>query len=158
MLHMAPEEQEIRTRFRRWWTLCAYPVVCLSGIRLDEILRARASEDAEVTGMTALLSGLLGTYGANQFTAAELAQLANNLTGSEHASHWVLPIHAALEEATGKPFGNSYEARDIGKKLQMVVGRPVQLGADVVMLQRDQDSKAGNRYRVALTNRGESGE
>ncbi len=151
MLHMAPDVRPIRTRFRRWWTLCAYPVVCLSAVKLDEILSARESEDAEVTGMAALLSGLLGTFGTGDFTAAQLLHLAHNLPSSEHASEWILPVQAALEEATGKPFAGSFEARTVGKKLQIVVGRPVQIGADIIVLHRVSDSKAGNRYRVAKT-------
>jgi hypothetical protein len=101
--------------------------------------------------MAALLSGLLGTFGTNQFTAAQLVELARNPGLSDHANQWILTVQTALEEATGKPFGGSFDARTVGKKLQIVVGRPVQIGADILVLHRVPDSKAGNRYHVAKT-------
>jgi hypothetical protein len=138
-----------KTRFKRWWTLCAAPVHLVSGIDFAEILRARESEDTEISGMSALLRGLWGTYGSNQFTAAELTLLATNQNGSGKEACWTLPVQAALEEATGRPFKNTFlEARNVGKHLQMVVGRPVQVDNAVLTLNRIANSKTGNRYNV----------
>ena len=139
-----------KTRFKRWWTLCAAPVQALTGINFAEILRARESEDTEVSGLLILLRGLWGTYGANQFTAGDLLQLA--LSSSPAASAWALPVRAALEEATGKRFPTDViDAAKIGKRLQMVVGRPVQDNNAVLTLRRTANAKEGNRYNVTAS-------
>ena len=142
-----------KTRFKKWWTLCATPVWLLTSIDFAAILRARESEDTEVSGLSVLLRGLWGTYGGNQFTADELAHLAVNLSGSPTQAAWALPVQAALEEATGKPFPPNIplDARKVGKRLQMVVGRPVQVDSNVLTLARTANAKAGNRYHVTAT-------
>jgi len=129
------------------------PVYLLTGIDFAEILRARESEDTEVCGLSILLRGLSGTYGCNQFTAAELAHLAASLGGIPAQPAWALPVQGALEEATGKPFppGVLLDARKVGKCLQMVVGRPVQCDNAVLTLRRITNAKHGNRYNVTIS-------
>jgi hypothetical protein len=142
-----------QTRFKRWWTLCAMPVYLLTSINFAEILRACENEDTEVSGLSILLRGLHGTYGNDPFTAANLVHFALNLIGSPAQPAWVLPVQAALEEATGKPFpsGTLLDARKVGKRLQMVVGRPVQNGNVILTLRRSANDKEGNRYTVTAS-------
>jgi hypothetical protein len=123
----ANKRPQPKTRFKRWWTLCASPIQQFSPVELAELLRAAENEGAEISGMAILLRGLWGTYGNNEFTAAQLAHLAHNLSGSPAKAAWELPVLEAIEEATNKPFppNTLLDARKTGKRLQMIVGRPV---------------------------------
>jgi hypothetical protein len=128
-------------------------------------------EEEETTGMRELVLLLREAFGDRLFSAADLAALVQApavataaaphhggprcdfekraMEGAERAQ----ALRAALEGATGKalPPGAAATARPLGKRLQMVVGRPVALGGGetgtVVKARADHDA---NTYRVAI--------
>jgi hypothetical protein len=147
----AKERPQPKTRFKRWWTLCGAPVERVAEIDFGKILQARESEDAEVSGLSNLLRCLWEAFGDKEFTAEQVVQLDNWPNGSENVA--AFSMRQALEEATGKPFLklSDFEPRKVGKRLQMIVGRPVEFDCIVLTLQRIANAKTGNRYRVSAT-------
>ena len=132
-------------------TLCGAPIERVAGIDLGEILRAGEGEGEEVSGVSILLRCLRKAFGDEQFTAEEVAELHNAGSLEQDVP---CAMRATLEDATGKPFPpqpSMLEARKVGKRLQMIVGRPVQVDEGVLVLQRTANPKIGNRYRVAST-------
>jgi hypothetical protein len=152
LLKLDAKERQPKTRFKRWWTLCAAPIESVAGIDFGEILRARESEDAETSGVSALLHCLREAFGDEQFTAEQVAGLANG-HGLDLETKVPCSMQAALEEATAKPFprGGVLDGQKVGKRLQMIVGRPAQVSDRVLTLQRIANAKTGNRYRVAAS-------
>jgi hypothetical protein len=107
----AKEPTPAKTRFKTWWTLCGAPVEAVAGIDFAEILRARESEGDDVSAMQALLLSLEESFDG-AFTADQVASLTRSDPNE-------ISVHAALEAATGKPFGRGYpDALMIGKRLQ----------------------------------------
>jgi hypothetical protein len=143
------EAATAKTRFKRWWTLCGAPIEAVSGVDFDNILRARESEDIGVSAMAALLGGLKAEFGGNYFTATDVENLPAHFAMPDGTSVWTMPFQSALEEASGKPFPRTGpDARAIGKRLGMVVGRPVDVDNGILTLERTPDPKRGNAYRV----------
>jgi hypothetical protein len=120
--------------------------------------------------MRELVLLLRGAFGERLFSAADLAALVHPATAAASPPPWELrgvedegpprpageelgqALRAALEGATGKalPPGPAATARLVGKRLQMVVGRPVDLGeGQIGTILRARAGHDGNAYRVA---------
>jgi hypothetical protein len=116
-------------------------------VDLAAILKARETEDGEVSAMAALLGGLQATFGADYFTAQDVDKLGMRYSSPTEAETWTTPVTTLLEEATGKPMRQPMNAQQIGKRLQMVVGRPAEVDGSILKLERYADPR-GNKYRV----------
>jgi hypothetical protein len=141
-----------KTRFKYWWTLCGAPIEAVTGIDLDVIFKARESDDTEASSVASLLVSLRGVYGEKSFTSSEVSTLSNGM-GRPTDDPELIDIRALLEDATAKPFsrGCSLNGHNVGKRLQMIAGRPVQADGQVLTLERITDAKRGNRYRVTAS-------
>jgi hypothetical protein len=139
-------KEEPKTRFKRWWTLCAAPVERISGVDFAELFRAHESTDVEVTGLAVLLDGLQKSFGTRSFVAGDLLPLCQRMTGEN--AEWLVPAKTALEDASGLPFSGEVNARQIGRRLQILSGRPVQVENAVLKLECLQNARDGNRYRL----------
>jgi hypothetical protein len=141
---------QAKTRFKTWWTLCGAPVEAISGIDLAKVLNARENEDTEVSAMAMLLGGLREAFGERPFTAQEVAKLPSGLGDADGPEgSWAVPVHTVLEDATGKPFPKgSLNANLVGKRLRMVVDKPVEVDNRVLSIERTSDPKRGNTYRI----------
>jgi hypothetical protein len=136
------------TRFKRWWTLCGAPVEKVASVDFAKILSARETEDTEVSAMAALLSGFRATFDQS-FTAQDVAQLHAGYTDPNETIVWTRPVQALLEDATGRPFPRGTpNTQQIGKRLQMIVGRPAGVEHKILTLERTPDTRHGNKYRV----------
>jgi hypothetical protein len=142
------EQPPPKTRFKRWWTLCGAPVEALAGVDFAAILNARENEDSGVSAMAALLSGLYATFGEKLFTAQDVDKLDTTFGSPTEDETWTRSPETLLEEATGKPMRRPINAQQIGKRLQMVVGRPAEVDSSVLKLERFADPRNGNKYRV----------
>ncbi len=66
-LRIPPQERPpAKTRFKKWWTLCAAPVEAVSGVDFAKILIARESEDTSVSAVSTLLQCLLSKVGSSR--------------------------------------------------------------------------------------------
>ena len=148
VLQLAPSERSpAKTRFKRWWTLCGAPVEKVAGVDFGKIMQARDNEDAEASGIATLLQCLEETFHDEEFTAEEVAEVARNFEPKAPC-----PIEATLEEATARPFPRStvLDGQKVGKRLQMIVGRPVLVGDRVLTLQRTANRKTAHHYSIAV--------
>jgi hypothetical protein len=129
-------------------------------------------EEEETAGMRELVLLLGEAFGGRLFAAADLAPLvqapaAAGLVGAPHndgppeEAEWRKlaeaergqALRAALEGATGKalPPGAAATAHLVGKRLQMVVGRPVALGGgEIGTVARAHAGHLANAYRVTI--------
>jgi hypothetical protein len=121
----ASERPPAQTRFKRWHTLCGAPVEAVAKVDFAKILSTRESEDTEVSATSTLLQCFQGSF-PNSFISDDVAKLADSLRLSNHATPCPSDLQPVLEEASGKPFPRKgMDPRSIGKKLQMLVGKPV---------------------------------
>jgi hypothetical protein len=120
----------------------------LAGVDFAAILNARENEDSGVSAMAALLIGLHATFGEQLFTAQDVERLDTTFSSATEAETWTTPVRTLIEEATGKPMRNPVNAQQIGKRLQMVVGRPAEVDGGILKLERIADARNGNKYRV----------
>ncbi len=89
------------------------------------------------------------TFEGRFFTAEEVRDLANRLEVSDETEACPSKLPPVLEEATGKSFPpKGPDPRSIGQKLGMLVGKPVAVDNDTLMLERTADPKRGNKYKV----------
>lgn len=135
------------------------------------LFAAGEEEEEETSGMRELVLLLREAFGDRLFSAADLAALAQvPAVAAAAASHLGGPRDdferraveaaeraqapkAALEGATGKalPPGAAVTARLVGKRLQMVVGRPVALGGgEIGTVARARPGHEAHAYRVAI--------
>jgi hypothetical protein len=137
------------------------------------LFAAGEAEEEETSGMRELVLLLRETFGERLFSAADLAALlqapavaaaaAPQYGGprdefeqrAAEAAERAQALRAALEGATGKalPPGAAATARLVGKRLQMVVGRPVALGGggEVGAVAKAHAGHEANAYRVTAT-------
>ena len=144
----AKERHQPKTRFKRWWTLCGAPVEAVAGVDFNEILRAHESNNPEVTALAMLLHGLKGTFGEKFFGSEDVLATTHGRTMSGDNEGWPRSPQTLLEEASGKRFLGDVNARQIGHKLGVLWGRPVEFEGRVLRLERDENAKRGHRYRV----------
>jgi hypothetical protein len=146
----AGERSQDKTRFKRWWRLCAEPLERVAGVNFEAILRAREAEDPEQSALATLLRVLQEHFSDAWFTAGDLANLADpsgfqtadTASGSES-------VRVLLEQATGKEFPpGAIKAAKIGKMLQIFGTRPVMSEDRILSLERLRNAKEGNKYRV----------
>jgi hypothetical protein len=128
------------------------------------------AEDEEASGMRSLVLLLREAFGERLFSAAELAALVQPASPSFHASGdpwgdeerpWrparedrTQALRGAFEGATGKalPPGSSITAHLIGKRLQMVLGRPVDLEqGEIGTVTKARTDHEANAYRVTIS-------
>ena len=133
------------------------------------LFAAGEAEEEETAGMRELVLLLREAFGERLFSAADLAALlqAPGVAAVPHyggpwdgaeqraaeAAERAQALRAALEGATGKalPPGAAATARLVGKRLQMVVGRPVALGdGEVGTVVKAHAGHEANAYRVAI--------
>jgi hypothetical protein len=132
------------------------------------LLAAGEMEEEETSGMRELVLLLQEAFGARLFSAADLAALLQAPTVAAAAApqysgpreefeqraalERAQALRAALEGATGKalPSGAAATARQVGKRLQMVVGRPVELGGGGIGTVKARPGHEANAYRVAF--------
>ena len=126
-------------------------------------------EEEETAGLRELVLLLREAFGDRLFSAADLAALvqapavATAAAAPYHggprddserqATERAQALRAALEGAAGKalPPGAVATARLVGKRLQMVVGRPVALGSgEIGTVVRAHAGHEANAYRVAI--------
>jgi hypothetical protein len=122
-----PANQVSKTRFKDWYDLCGWPIECAASLIGKEIdcavlLDATESQDSEACAAATLLSELIDTFGANEFTAKEVTALIEAGT----PKHFDPPSPAAKEKTDklldafadliGKPL-RRYSSGTIGKLL-----------------------------------------
>ena len=111
--------------------------------------------------MRELVLLLREAFGDRLFSAAELATLVHapmavgpwdDAERQAAAAERAQALRAALEGATGKALPpGAATPRQVGKRLQMVVGRPVELGGgEVGKVAKAHAGHDANAYRVAI--------
>jgi hypothetical protein len=129
------------------------------------------AEEEETSGMRELALLLRGAFGERHFSAADVTMLMHppRAAGMPPGEPWrenepqvvteepAQALRAALEGATGKalPLGPLVTARVVGKRLQMVVGRPVTLeGGEIGMVVKARTGHDANTYRLKIVPEG----
>jgi hypothetical protein len=134
------------------------------------LFAAGEAEEEETSGMRELVLLLRESFGDGLFSSADLAAVVQTSAAAapHHGESWgdvdrraaaaaerAQALRAALEGATGKalPPGAAAAARLVGKRLQMVVGRPVALGGggEVGTVAKAHAGHEANAYRVTVT-------
>ena len=145
-------------RFKQWWQLIGHPWELVSGVDVEDLLRANDQRDEEAKGATefiALMADYLGLDGerTREFSAAEL----NKLMDPQGVSYTQPPgttrldrdaVKCALEDASGRSFSEGKTtSRRVAKKLQSIEDRPVEVNGKLLCLKVARDQE-GNRYWI----------
>jgi hypothetical protein len=176
------DRAESKTRFKAWWDLVGAPLETASLLAAEAQARVAdqgavlfhcapeavdfgtmfvsgEAEDEETCGMQALVLLLRSAFGDRLFSATHVASLLQpsgnssfGLPADPEALEQIQAARAALEGATGKPLPPVVTTHIVGKRLQMLVGRPVALATgDVAMVTKARDHHEAHAYRVSVT-------
>jgi hypothetical protein len=154
------ENEQPKTRFKTWWRLVGKPIESITKgseqpVCFARLFRALESDDEEGAGINILYKYLFEMFQTEKFCAADFhsrlepsfadldsegGQTRKGPSGDE--------LKAALEDATGRSFPARFtvSSHAIGKRLQMIVGRPAEVEGRLLILMKQTDRQAGNRY------------
>jgi hypothetical protein len=153
-----------KTRFKVWWDLVGSAVEHAALLQVDHIrdfvadpevscspepvdftscFMASESEDEQGTALANVLDTLRGLYGANFFTAAEVATFTGK---TEDAS---IAFKAALEIAAAKSLP-VITAPIVSRRLKSLLGAPVALNAGTFVLRRCEQHQADEFHITKL--------
>ncbi|MHC2842830.1 hypothetical protein [Bradyrhizobium diazoefficiens] len=156
-----PQEQEAKTRFKKWWTLIGWPMEHAAGlldIELDctQLMRDAESEEEEASATSRVLTVLAEQWGRRWFTTKDVAFLLSerNSRLDEEKAARAEALFDALIDLNGKNLEDPI-ARSLGKVFQKhLTDRPVLLEAEncVATLRKlePDKNKDGNKYEIVL--------
>jgi hypothetical protein len=161
-----PAGQVAKTRFKDWWSLCAWPVehaATLIGESIDclSLLSAGESDDEETAAAAAMLSTLRDEFGARPFGAGQIVKLIEAGTPSfgktvepearEIAEHLLDAFSELLGRQLDRPTAGS-----LGKLLNSrLVDRPTLIDVSTVATLKKSIKDNTGRYEVHLTRPGD---
>ncbi len=162
----APEERrpQPKTRFHRWWALVGAAVeagAALNDVTIDfgALFSANETSDEAVGAMGRLLGQLEQQFRSRPFTSAQIAELdewtveddqedLDEGVGSNPRAGYRKIIEDLAAATHSEWKRGEITAHLIGKKLQMVVERPAEIGGRILRLRHRPDRNRGNRYWV----------